>query len=112
MIENGDPGKPSDYGCLIIHTPSRYELISKMMMLPDKNRYYGHRCYTFLMAGFTWVFFVSSHTRQLPYKEKLFLSSCGDLPVLIEDTASKNFFDKTFSGWKESGNIDQALKKI
>lgn len=112
MIEKGDPGKPSDYSCLIILTPSRFKLISKMMMLAQETRFDGHRCYMFVMAGFTWVFFVSSHTRHLPYNEKLFLGSSGVLPVLIENTASKNFFDKTFSGWKESGNLEQAFKKI
>lgn len=112
MIEKRNPGEPSDYGCLIIFTPSHFELTSKMMMLAQETRFDGHRCYMFLMAGVTWVFFVSSHTGQLPYNEKLFIGSKGVLPVLIENTASKNFFEKTFSGWKESGNLDQALKKI
>ena len=112
MIEKDEPGVPTDYGCLIILTPSYFDLTSNMMMLAQETRFDGHRCYMFLMAGFTWVFFVSSHMRQLPYSEKLFLRLDGVLPVLIENAASKGFFEKTFAEWKKSGNIDEALKRI
>lgn len=112
MLEKGDPGKPYDYGCLIILTPSHFKLTGTMMMLAQETRFDGHRCYMFLMAGFTWVFFVSSHTGRLPYNEKLFLGLNGVLPVIIENNASRKFFEQTFYGWKESGNLDQALKKI
>ena len=112
MILKDNPGAPTDYGCLIILTPSYFDLVSKMMMLAQETRFDGHRCYMFLMAGVTWVFFVSSHTSHLPYNEKLFLSQSGVLPVQIENEASKSFFEKTFAGWKESGKFDQAFKKI
>jgi hypothetical protein len=112
MIEKNDAGEPTDYGCLIILTPSYFDLTSKMILLAQETRFDGHRCYLFLMAGFTWVFFVSSHIKQLPYNDKMFLSLDGVLPVLIEDAASKNFFEKTFSEWKKSGKLDKALKKI
>jgi hypothetical protein len=112
MIEKDDPGAPADYGCLMLITPSFIDLTSKMMMLPQETRFDGHRCYMFLMAGFTWVFFVSSHTRRLPYSEKLFLSLNGVLPVLIENAASKKFFAKTFTEWKKTGNLDKALERI
>jgi hypothetical protein len=112
MIEKDDPGAPADYGCLIILTPSYFNLTSQMMMLAQETRFDGHRCYMFLMAGFTWVFFVSSHTRQLSHKEKMFLGLNGVLPVMIENTPSKIFFEKTFAEWKESGNLEKALKRI
>jgi len=111
MIERGDPGEPYEYGCLIILTPSHFNLTSKMMMLAQETRFDGHRCYMFLLAGFTWVFFVSKHTKKLPFNEKLFLSTNGVLPIIIENTASKSFFEKTFLGWKESGNLDRAIRK-
>jgi hypothetical protein len=66
----------------------------------------------FLMAGLSWVFFVSNHSRHLPYKDKLFLSIDGVLPVMIENSASKIFFEKTAAEWKKSGNLDKALKKV
>jgi hypothetical protein len=112
MIKKENPGKPSEYGCLLIFTPSYFQITSKIMMLAQETRFDGHRCYMFLLSGVTWVFFVSSHTGHLPYNEKLFLSSSGVLPVLVENTASKAFFEKTFSGWKKSGKLDQAIKKM
>ena len=112
MIEKDDPGTPDDYGCLITFTPSYSDLTSQMMMLPQETKFDGHRCYMFLMSGVTWVFFVSSHMRQLPHTEKMFLGLDGVLPVMIENAASKVFFEKTFTEWKKSGNLDKALKRI
>ncbi|MHB9099504.1 MAG: hypothetical protein ACYC5X_16950 [Syntrophales bacterium] len=112
MIEKDDPGAPAEYGCLIIFTPSYFDLTSQMMMLPQETKFDGQRCYVFLMAGMTWVFFVSSHVRQLLHTEKIFLGLDGVLPVVIENTASKIFFEKTFIGWKKSGNLDKALNRI
>lgn len=112
MIEKDDPGAPADYGCLIIFTPTYFDLTSQMMMLPQETKFDGHRCYIFLMAGMTWVFFVSIHVRQLLHTEKMFLGLDGVLPVMIENAASKIFFEKTFTGWKESGNLDKALNRI
>jgi hypothetical protein len=112
MIEKDDPGAPADYGCLIILTPSYFNLTSQMMMFAQETRFDGHRCYMFLIAGFTWVFFVSSHMKQLPHKEKMFLSLDRVLPVMIENAASKIFFEKTVTEWKASGNLDEALTKI
>lgn len=112
MIEKEDPGAPADYGCLVILTPSYFNLTSQMMMLAQETRFDDHRCYMFLIAGFTWVFFVSSHMEQLPYKEKMFLGLDGVLPVIIENAASKIFFEKTVDEWKASGNLDEALTRI
>lgn len=112
MIEKDDPGAPADYGCLIIFTPSYFDLTSQMMMLPQETKFDGHHCYVFLMAGMTWVFFVSSHVRQLLNIEKMFLGLGGVLPVMIENAASKIFFEKTFTKWKKNGNLDKMLKRI
>ncbi len=111
MLYEGNPGASYDYGCLIIFTPSYFDFTSKMMMLAKETRFDGHRCYMFVLAGLTWVFFISNHTGQLPYNEKLFLNYNGILPVLIENTASKEFFEKTFYGWKKSGNLSKAMAK-
>jgi hypothetical protein len=112
MLENEEPGIPSVYGCLMILTPSLFGFMSKMMMVAQQTRFDGHNCYIFLMAGLSWVFFVTSNLKQLPYGKDLFLGVNGVLPVLIENVASKTFFEKTFVELKESGKIDKALKRI
>ncbi len=112
MIEQNNPGAPADYGCLIIFTPSYFDLTSQMMMLPQESKFDGHHCYIFIMAGMTWVFFVSSHLRQLQHTEKMFLGLDGVLPLMIENAASKIFFERTFREWKKSGTLDKALSRI
>ena len=112
MIKNDDPGLPNVYGCLMILTPAYHEVTSKMMMIAQASRFDNHRCYVFLMAGMTWVFFVSSHAQQLTYGSKLFLNREGVLPILIENKASKDFFEKTFAEWNKSGLVEEVLKKV
>jgi hypothetical protein len=112
MLDKSNPGAPADYGCNIILTPSHFNLTSKMMMLAQETKFDSHCCYMFMMAGLTWVFFVSSHTTQLRNKNKMFLAHDGVLPILIEDNVSKSFFEKSVAEWHRSGNLDKAHKKI
>lgn len=112
MIMNNNPGSFTEYGCFLVLTPSYFSFVSKMMMLSQPTRFANHRCYVFLLGGLTWVFFVSSHTETLPYRDKLFLRQDGTLPILIENVASKEFFEQTFDELKRSGNIDKAVAII
>jgi hypothetical protein len=112
MVLDENPGVPSKYGCLMILAPSHFELTSQMMMLAQETRFDNHRCYMSMMAGLTWVFFVSNHTDQLPQKEKMFIGADNILPIIIENSASKIFFEKTVKEWKESGNLGKALNKF
>jgi hypothetical protein len=111
MVLEDNPGEDYEYGCLIICTPSYSDITKQMLMAPQPSKFDGHHCYVFFMAGLSWVFFVSSHTSALPYREKLFLNSDGTLPLIVDDKASKLFLEKTFSEWKKSGKLDEAIKK-
>ena len=112
LIENEDPAASSVYGCLMILTPTYFELTSKMMMAAQETRFDGHRCYMFLMAGLSWVFFVSSHPNKLPYSDRLFLGLNGILPILIENRSSKTFFEKSFADLKRSGSLERTIARI
>jgi hypothetical protein len=112
MILNNNPGSFTEYGCFLVLTPSYFDFVSKMMMLSQPSRFANHRCYIFLISGLTWVFFVSSHTETLPYRNRLFLSQDGTLPILIENVVSKKFFEQTFAELKRSGSIDKAVARI
>lgn len=111
MILEDNPGDYHQYGCLMINTSSYFKLTEKILMAPQPTKFDGHNCYMFLMAGLFWVFFVSNHTSVLPYREKLFLKSDGTLPLIVDDKASKLFLEKTFSEWKRSGKLDEAINK-
>jgi hypothetical protein len=107
MIYENNPGEPYEYGCILIGTPSYFDLMSQMMMLGNESRFDGHKCYIFLLCGVSWVFIVSSHTNTLRMKEQLFLSKEGDLPIILDDKASKASFEKTVSEWKAMGILNQ-----
>jgi hypothetical protein len=111
MLLKGDPGEPHQYGCFMIITPTYYEVLEKMMMFAEERRFSDNRCYMFLLAGLTWIFVVSSHSGTIPFKEKLFLSKDGTLPIMVEDKVSKQYFEKTVAGWQNSGQLEAVMKK-
>jgi hypothetical protein len=112
MIYDEAPGKPHQYGCMLIMTPSYFDIMSQLMMFGVEARFDGHKCYRFLFAGIGWVFIVSKHSHTIPFKERIFLSQNGDLPILKENMASKKNLEDCIKIWKQSGNLDRALRKL
>lgn len=80
MLLNGRPGKPYEYGCMMFYVPEWTKSLSHCIFPPDPARLGAHHCYRCIFGGLLWVYFVSSHTSQVPY-EDLMLSREGVLPV-------------------------------
>lgn len=83
-----DPGEPWEYGCLLIR-PHGVGPVDQLLVQPRLHRVEGHRTYVMLMAGFVWVFFASSHSRELAQKTG-FLTPNG-LVVLIPSESAADF---------------------
>lgn len=111
MLNKGDPGEPYDYGCILLLTPSYADLLSGLMMLANESRFDGHRCYSFLLCGVTWIFLVSKHTKSF-HTTELFLSRDGKLSIIIDDKYSKQMFERTVTDWKNKGILDKCKPMI
>jgi len=105
LIYSRDPGEPHRYGCMMILSPKLQELLSHMIMLPDMVRVAGHRCVRFVLGGLFWLFFTSSHTRELASKNA-FLSKDGKLPLILENRWSVTFVNEFAKQLHDSGHLD------
>lgn len=83
-----DPGEPWEYGCLLIR-PHGAGPVDQLLVQPRLHRVEGHRTYLMIMAGFVWVFFASSHSREIAHKAG-FVTPSG-LVVLIASESAADF---------------------
>lgn len=89
MVLKGDPGKPMDYGCLLMRTRGS-EALSHIIQLPGHLRFLEHHAYDMILFGIIWIFIVSRHSRQIQEKDS-FLSEAGLLPIHVTRTTSEQF---------------------
>lgn len=81
MILASDPGKPAEYGCLIVRRSDIPQPFKRGLVAPMRHRSTGgHTCYFFVFAGMGWRIWVSGHTSQLP-TQLPFLTPVGDLYI-------------------------------
>jgi hypothetical protein len=82
LLLAGDPGKPADYPCVMTTLrPDDHALLARTGMLPHATRFEGHRSVLFLTGLLQWIFIVSRHSREFPYRET-FLQPDGSLKLL------------------------------
>jgi len=61
MIQAGNPGKQTDYPCIIFGLNSKSGIPGSFIDQPRKLPIDGHTTYRFVFSGFMWSFYVSSH---------------------------------------------------
>jgi hypothetical protein len=81
MVDEENPGKSSDYGCLMITVPDT-RLIDKIIWSPTREKLFGHNGYRFFTGNLFWYFFVSSHTPDRTSQE-FFIKENGLLRIWI-----------------------------
>jgi hypothetical protein len=101
MLISQDPGPPYKYGCMMFFVPDYTETLSGGLFPPDAFKMGGHRCYRCIFAGLFWVYFVSSHTHEIPY-DKLMLSTEGRLPVSNAGKVGKEYLVELAGDFRSS----------
>jgi len=108
MLISSDAGQPHEYGTLLTMPILQGKRVTSLITSPDAARGDGHRVYRFVMGGCTWVFFVSSHTRDFKYG-KYFLNREGRLHILAMDINDMRMLTQSFAKLKTTGKLSQAL---
>lgn len=88
MILTNDPGKPLDYGCVLIRPMG--EPISELIKFPIHSRLLGHHAYQMVVWALIWIYVVSSHSTMI-HEQGSFLGSDGTLPICIGTTTGSGF---------------------
>jgi hypothetical protein len=83
MLNEGNPGKVSDYGCLMLITLDT-EILHTIIQSPTRftKKLDGHNAYKFPTGNLEWVFLVTSHAIN-PRMQQLFLQENGYLRIIL-----------------------------
>ena len=79
MIYQENPGKPNKYGCVLFSVSDQGELFD-IVSSPERLKAEGHTCYRYMLGGFVWLHFVSSHRPPRDYAE-FFLQDNGRFKI-------------------------------
>jgi len=101
MLLAEDPGEPEHYGCL--QTPALLggRPVVDYIAQPTSGRLGSHRAYRLLFGGFLWLYFVSSHRLEEPWR-LLLLQSDGSRMIVSHPRASEEYFTRISRQFKES----------
>jgi len=108
MILTQDPGEPHEYGCVvnaILTGEQKTDVVDGLITTPEKTHLYGHRCYRFIFGGSFWIYVVSKHSDQFPYR-KLFVSKEGRLVILKTSAEETEYFTKFAQKLKQDGKLN------
>ena len=93
MIILKNPGEQHEYGCFIIMPIwEEKKVIDDFIAKPEYlNKIDDHRMYRFILGGCFWIFFVSSHTINIAYKN-IFLNKNGILHIYKKSAIDIEYF--------------------
>jgi hypothetical protein len=78
MILNSQPGEPHEYPCIMAVNMRKSEIdLRELIVSPERLRFMDHMAYKVLVAGYMWVFIVSSHSKIIKYEGHLWLDHRG-----------------------------------
>jgi hypothetical protein len=104
MILDQDPGKPHEYGCIIILLTLSNRVFDDFILQPDQLPVDGQNCIRFTLGGCLWLFNVSSHSNTFGGKP-YFLQENGSLVIPKQSAENKELINKFAVKLKEAGKI-------
>lgn len=110
MVSDNNPGKPGEYGCFMVTSPEHKNLLDQIMVSPEVKSGNGTEVAQFLMAGIFWNFHLSKTNPEME-EHAAFLTEFGMLSVFEDSAIIGQYLQYLAKRWKESGNLDYAIKK-
>ena len=90
MLLTEDPGLCLTYPCLITAITWKANHIGDLMVGPSRGKFEGHHIWQFVVAGFIFTFFVSSHSPP-PAVAPGFLQADGSLLIEVREITEIDF---------------------
>lgn len=106
MIRSNNPGRAEEYPFVICPIIHEKELLSALILEPERVRLHGHVAYRFVFSGLVWIYIVSSHALPSAILEasineagqlKMLPKNISDLPfitAMAADLSSKRKLDR------------------
>lgn len=104
MLLNENPGEPYEYGCAIFYSPKLTPKLQDGIISAGMSRFQGHGLYRIFIQGTLWVYTISSHMDQFPFKN-LSLQKSGDLPIINQHSLLNGWLGKFHSQLRSVGKI-------
>jgi hypothetical protein len=104
MLFEENPGRCYEYGCVIMRSKGLPKEFEEVVMMPEMIKIESHRCVRFILNGFFWIYFVSSHTNRIPYP-RIFMTEQGELPIGWDHNMSLKFFKQLADDFHRAGVI-------
>ena len=82
MLLRSDPGQPHEYACTISRIPASNGLLSRTVAQPYAEKIEGHTWYHFIARGYSWLYVVSSHSKNA-CEPRSVLSERDELPIIL-----------------------------
>ncbi len=104
MLWCSNPGEPHQYGCAIFYSPKLIPKLQDGIISGSMSRFQGHGLYRIFIQGTFWIYSISSHMQQFPFKGYC-LQKNGDLPIIKEHSLLNNWLGKFYSDLKNDGKV-------
>lgn len=103
------PGNCSDYPFLLTLMLHEEQLLSGLIMEPERKKLAGHNAYRFVFSGLVWVFVVSSHPIPNILQEAA-INEAGQFKLLPKRVADLPFITGQASLLSSMGKLDRGLR--
>lgn len=104
MLRRDDPGRQTDYPCLIFGVTAHGKSIPDFIDQPSPVRLDGLNCYRFIFCGLVWVFFVAQHAPSLLVRQHV-LSESGRLIIWIKPFEDLGYLERFARDLRQLGRL-------
>lgn len=109
MLLNNCPGTVSEYPFLLTLVLHENELLSGLIIEPERVKLAGHNAYRFVFSGLVWIFVVSSH--MIPnILQDASINESGQFKLLPRKVSELQFITKQAAELSAMGKLDHELR--
>ncbi|MBY0271320.1 MAG: hypothetical protein K2X06_15750 [Burkholderiales bacterium] len=104
MLQNGDPGRAEDYGCIMCILMDGKKLLTDLVVPPTWARLAGLKAYRFVFGGLVFVFVVSKQSPPLFVVEN-FAQPDGTVTLKLQEFSEMQYLVDTVSQLHSLGKL-------
>lgn len=104
LLLSADPGVPWQYSCVMCALVADENVLTDLMIQPDRLKLHGHNAYRFVFGGFMWVYLASNHAPPAPIRSAI-LSTDGKMSILVKKAQDAEYIRRLAIELFERGKV-------